>query len=307
MKRTAFLALLLVFGTAAHANQQLVSQNANPQNRDETPYEKIKDQVNQLAKDHPDTVSLFVLGDSDAGDDIIGVQIGHGATNNLVVATHHGNEYGSTDVAMAFAQQIAAAPIADETIWVIPVLNISGYNGNERRETAKGTTFDANRDYPGACGTEGPFNLKSTAHLAQFIADKNIVTSATLHTFFPAVTYPWGMTTQDLVTPYEDEFLKLVQAATQESQYSAGNTTQLIYPANGTFEDYAFWKHGIWSLLFEIGDTHTPDESQVQELIRVNVPGLIRLMTIAPKERAINHDFTGKCDGSMSMMDLHFE
>jgi carboxypeptidase T len=296
MKRILLIAasFLFVGGGFARAENQ-------------TPYEKIKDRINQIAKDYPQNATVFVLGDSDAGDNIIGLQIGHGATNNLVVGTHHGNEYGATEVATGFAAELAKNPIADQTIYVIPVLNISGYNSNERRETAKGTTFDPNRDYPGPCGTEGPYNLHSTANLAHFIDEKNIVASATLHTFYPAVTYPWGLTTQDLVTPYEDMFLKLVQAATVESQYSAGNTTQLIYPANGSFEDYAYWKHGIWSILFEIGNTHTPNESEVQELVRVNVPGLMRMLNLAPKTRAPNHDFIGKCDAGMSMMDLHIE
>src|SRR5207248_223649 len=117
-------------------------------------------------------------------------------------------------------------------------------------ESAGEGSYDPNRDYPGPCGTEGPHKLKSTKALAQFVADKGIVASATLHTFYPVVAYPWGISTHDLSTPYDDLFKMLATSAVTESHYPIGNSTEAIYPADGTYEDYAFWKHGIWSLLF---------------------------------------------------------
>jgi hypothetical protein len=93
-----------------------------------------------------------------------------------------------------------------------------------------------------------------------------------------------------------------------ESQYQTGNNTAIIYPADGTFEDYAFWKHGIWSLLFELGSTHTPTDDEVRTLINVNVPGLRRFLEQSPRQLAEHHDFTGKCDNRMmSWRDKHDE
>jgi carboxypeptidase T len=271
-------------------------------------YAEIKTFMYQLAAQHPKTVSVFELGKSDSGDMIEGLKIGTGSVKDLVVATHHGNEYGSTEVAKAFAQSLAADPMAGQTVYVIPVLNISGFNGRHREENAKGRTFDPNRDYPGPCGTAGPFNLKSTAALAQFIAQEGIVASATLHTYAPAVMYPWGISTHDLSTMYDDEFKALVSAAVIESHYEVGNSTDLLYPADGTFEDYAFWKHGIWSILFELGNSHYPSDSDVAEMQKVNVPGLRNMLAIAPKLRAEHHDFTGKCDTMRALMlDRHDE
>src|SRR5260370_1205074 len=83
---------------------------------------------------------------------------------------------------------------------------------------------------PDPCGTDGPFLLKATAALAAFIDKEGIVASATLHTYSPAVVYPWGISTHDLSTPYDDLFKQLVAMATVESQYPTGNNTQLIYP-----------------------------------------------------------------------------
>ena len=208
----------------------------------------------------------------------------------------------------ALAESVARSPIVGQTVYLIPVLNIDGYNAKERRETARGITWDPNRDYPGPCGTEGPFKLKSTAMLAQFIEDHHIVASATLHTYSPAVVYPWGISTHDLSTPYDDVFKNLVQAATVESQYPTGNNTALIYPADGTFEDYAYWKQGIWSLLFELGFSHNPSDAEVDTLVNVNVPGLRRFLEQSPRQLAENHSFTGKCDSRMmSWRDRHDE
>jgi carboxypeptidase T len=272
-------------------------------------YAQVVTALTQLAAANPQNVQTFILGDSDSGQKIMGVQIGNGAVHNLVVATHHGNEYGSTEVALAFATTLAANPIANQSVFVIPVLNIGGYNSKIRTEKVGRTSYDPNRNYPSPCGTEGPFTLKDTTALDKFVASKGIVASATIHTFSPAVTYPWGLSTHDLTTGYETIFKGLVTEATRDSHYATGNTTDLIYPANGSFEDYAFLQYGVWSLLFEIGSTHTPNATQTAELIRVNVPGLRRMLESAPTERAQNHAFTGQCDSSraMKMRDLHNE
>src|SRR5690606_13246985 len=101
--------------------------------------------------------------------------------HNLVVGTHHGNEYGATEVAQAFAEDIALKPIEGQTIYVIPVLNTWGYDRRYRREQGQRATHDPNRDYPGPCGSDGPFNLRSTKALADFLDAVPIVNSAPLH------------------------------------------------------------------------------------------------------------------------------
>lgn len=271
-----------------------------------TNYTQVKQKLQSLAAKNPAT-ALFTIGDSDSGEKILGLKIGSGALKNLVVGTHHGNEYGSTEVAMAVAESLAKAPITGQTIFVIPVLNINGYNDRDRYETNGGGSHDPNRDYPGACATEGPFLLKSTKALATFIDKENIVNSATLHTYYPAVVWPWGISTRDLDTPYTDTFKQLTAYATQESGYQTGNSTEVIYAADGTFEDYAFWKHGIWSILFELGFSHNPSETDVQKMIDVNVPGIRRMLANAPMARAADHEFHGKCDLLLRYRDRHDE
>lgn len=271
-------------------------------------YEGVKSFLNRVAAANPKTSQTFILGDSDSGEKILGLKIGSGAVHDLVVSTHHGNEYGSAEVALAFAQSVATNPIPGHTTFVIPVLNIEGYNKRNRYERdASGASRDPNRDYPGPCGTEGPFHLKSTKALADFVEKEKIVSSATLHTYFPAVVYPWGFSTHDLANAYPEIFQRLVETATADSRYQIGNSTEVIYPADGAFEDYAFWKNGAWSLLYELGFSHSPSESEIQTMIAANVPGLRRQIEQAPTTPAANHAFTGRCDMTLKALDRHDE
>lgn len=271
-------------------------------------YAGVKQELARIAADSPAAAALFELGATDGNQNVIGLKIGSGPTRNLVVATHHGNEYGSAEVALAFAESLAKEPLGDQTLYVIPVLNITGYDARRRGEPdARGHTRDPNRDYPGPCGTDGPFHLKSTRALADFVEKNAIVNAATLHTHYPAVVYPWGLSTPDLETPYRDTFHRMASDATEESRYEIGNSTEVIYPADGTFEDYAFWKHGTWAMLFELGFSHSPSDTQIQEMIRVNVPGMRRMLANSPKMPAPDHEFRGRCDLRLQVLDKRDE
>ncbi|MBU6152785.1 MAG: carboxypeptidase [Bdellovibrionales bacterium] len=301
-----FLVLSVVFHGAT-VTRAAVSLELDHSRAAVRQYDEVRSFLGELAKAHPGNARIITLGESDSGEPIVGLEVGSGRINQVVVATHHGNEYGSTEVGLAFARDIAARPIPGYKVHVIPVLNVSGYNRKMRREAAQGRSYDPNRNYPGPCGTEGPFTLKSTRALARFISEKNIVTSATLHTFSPAVVYPWGLSSHDLKTGYEGIFKGLVEEATRESNYPTGNSTELIYPADGTYEDYAFHTHGIWSVLFELGQSHNPSTQNIETMVRVNVPGIRRMLESAPIERASKHAFSGKCDRSLVSLDRHDE
>ncbi|WP_413557006.1 M14 family zinc carboxypeptidase [Bdellovibrio sp. HCB209] len=270
-------------------------------------YTTVTQTLQQIQQANPTTSELFELGTSDSGLPIVGIKIGNGETADLIVATHHGNEYGSTAVAMGAADAFAKNPIKGHTVYIIPVLNVSGFNSRSRYERLSGMgSVDQNRDYPGPCVTGKSFKSKATKALADFIDQKNIVSSATLHTHWPAVLYPWGFSTRDVMTKDDAKFIQLSKDAVVESGYEVGNSKDLLYAADGAFEDYAYWKHGIWSLLFEMGNTHTPSESQMTQMVSVNVPGLRRFFENAPKQRAQDHAFTGKCDRSM-LQRTHLE
>ncbi|RYZ68878.1 MAG: carboxypeptidase, partial [Proteobacteria bacterium] len=229
MLRTALLALTLV--TTAHATA------ATPQNRR---YADIQTFLNDTQKQNPHVARVFDLTTNDTGQVIQGIALGSGPVHHLLVGTHHGNEYGSTEVALATIENLAEKPIPGVTVYIIPVLNVSGYNRRSRNEDGR----DSNRDYPSPCLSGDHFNLKSTSALADFVAKEDITASITLHTFSPAVLYPWGISTHDITTGNDDQFIELAQIAASTSHYAVGNSTELLYPADGTFEDWAYWQHG---------------------------------------------------------------
>lgn len=268
-------------------------------------YSDVQTFLYALKAQYPQRVEVFTLGQGDDGRTIEGIRIGKGAHKTLVVATHHGNEYGSTEVAKAIALALAENPIPGQTVAIIPVLNLSGFDRRSRNERNRaGKNVDPNRDYPGPCKPDLPsFQLKSTQLLADWINQESIIASATLHTYYPGVLYPWGISTREISTPYDAKFIELGQAATQESGYAVGNSTELLYAADGTFEDYAFWRHGIWSLLFELGHSHRPTQAEVERMIEVNVPGLRRFLEMAPLARARDHGFTGECQTQLRAFD----
>lgn len=270
-------------------------------------YGEVKETLRKIVARTPLEARRIEIGVSDSGETIEGIEIGKGALRTLVVAAHHGNEYGSVEVALGFAESIALRPIEGQTVTVIPVLNVAGFNRRSRWESNRSGSHDPNRDYPGPCGSEGPFNLKSTKALADYIDRSGVVTLATLHTYYPGVAYPWGLSSRDLETPYTETFRQLADLAVLESKYPTGNGTELIYPADGTFEDYAFWKHGIWSFLFELGFTHYPSEAEIERMKEVNIPGIRRLLEEAPRARAERHEFSGECDWRLRGLDRHDE
>ncbi len=283
MKHFVFV-WILIFATLSHA--QTISDRT---------YRDVVNALNQLEKDHPGTVKVFTLGYSNEGIAIKGVHIGNGPLHNLVVATHHGNELASTEVALAVAKSLAENPIVGQRISVVPVLNINGYAAHYRYEMINGQKINLNRDYPGPCGTAGPYASTSTKAMADFLAGENIVTAATLHTYKPAVVYPWGISTKDVDTLSTPTFIDLAKAATIESRYQIGYSTTVMFPADGTFEDYAYWKHGIYSLLFEIGEVNVPAPDVLTKTIHDNVAGLRAMFAISPTTRASQHEFTGQC------------
>lgn len=270
-------------------------------------YENVSRFLLSLEQSYPRTVKGFTLGVSDAGIPIYGVKIGSGPVHHLVVAIHHGNEYPSAEVALNFAESLAKSPLPGLSVFVVPVLNINGYERRNRYEIVRGVKLDLNRDYPGPCGTEGPFYSKSTLALADLVEKMDIVSAATIHTYKPAVVYPWGISTEDVETPYTPLFHKLAQAATIESHYEIGYSTHVMYPADGTFEDYVYWKHGVYSLLFEVGASNRPSEAELTEMVRTNVIGLREMLRHAPKTRATDHEFTGQCSPVGRWIDLHLE
>lgn len=261
-----------------------------------TRYEKVIEEVNQVHKLNPQNTKVFEIATS-TGVPLIGIQIGDGEIKDLVLATHHGNEYGSTAVALALINQLAQNPIPSRTTYIIPVINVSGYNSNVRKESG----LDPNRDWPGPCGNAhgSPFKLPSITAIGKFIEAHNFVMGITLHTYGKFVTYPWSFK-YEMPTEHDRDFQALAPFATDFNKYRSGKTPDLVYTTLGDFESYAFWKHGIWAFLFEMGVSHSPSENEVAALISDNVPAIRNLLANGPAKKAEKHSFSLNCNKSIA-------
>lgn len=268
-------------------------------------YDQMKRWMNGVVVHHPETASLFELGDSDSGEKILGLKIGNGPLENMIFAAHHGNEHVTADLAIILAASLAANPIPGQTIYIVPVLNIGGYDRFSRYEIdAAGAEHDPNRDFEGPCGSYGPNALKSTRALADFYTKRPIVMTLSIHSPFRIAGYPWGAHTADYLPPHQDTYAELGGHLVAEHGYEVGPLTGVIYPAPGNSADYSFWKHGIWSMVLEIGSGSEDGDEGYNVYIRE-----IRTMfENSPIFRAANHEFTGTCSAAWDRLrDLQSE
>jgi len=234
-----------------------------------------------------------------SGGSIKGVRIGDGPDHQAIVAAHHGNEYGSTYLAKHLAEKFADGPISGRTVHIFPVINVTGFDQRQRYENG----LDANRDYAHGCRTNWTSRLESTAALSRYLETANITTAVSLHTHSQVIGVPWalnvGQTSQE-----HDRFMQLAQMASEFNNYTAGTWAEVVYTAAGTFEDYAFLEHGVWTFLFELGVTHYPSQEQLDEIVRTNVPAIKTLLNAAPTERSRRHTYEFNCSDDIGADDL---
>lgn len=266
------------------------------------PYDQVRARLANVVAQNPDLVSRIVIGINDQGVEIEGVRIGatfagkDGTVNHLVVGAHHGNEQKSTDVALAFIDEMVAAKrsgagldrkLSSTVLHVIPVLNIGGYNANRRQEyDASGRSFDPNRDYPDPCGNSSTFNLASTDALAKYLIAEDIVGAVTIHGYIGTFTYPWGTYTNQTATPDDNVFRNVTTQAARVNRYRTGTHADVIYPTVGAFEDWAYHSIGVWVALLEIANN--PNVTQ-------DARSLVSYFAAIPGERSQYHEHLGSC------------
>lgn len=250
---------------------------------------------NKIAKIVSKTESLtkFTLGKNDEGSDLYGYSYTSKGrdtkVNHLVVAVHHGNEVLSADLAFEFIKSLSlkkGQAFKGKRIFIIPVLNKSGFNKKVREEVANGISHDPNRDYPDPCINKEDFKLKSTSLLADFVKEKNIVGAITIHGYYGSLTYPWGIYTDDYRSLDHDLFELKAKKAVSHNSYEIGTHADILYPAGGAFEDWAYFKFGIWSLLVEL--ENTPN-------LKNDVKMLYSSIESFPKTRSSDHRHLGNC------------
>lgn len=217
-------------------------------------YDKIVSRLNEI--DALPNTSLFSLGQNDQGAEILGIVLGDLKVANkkyVVVGTHHGNEKASAHVPLLFAEEVLKSLNPNDAYFIIPVLNISGYNRSRREETGPDNrSHDPNRDYEDACEVKRDFKLRSTRLLADLVEREDIVTAVTVHGYIGTFTFPWGTNAKEYETQDHVLLEEWAKKSVTVNNYKTGTHGGAIYPAAGAFEDWAYFKHGVWSYLLEI-------------------------------------------------------
>lgn len=274
-------------------------------------YDTIVTQLKQLEAAHSDVMKVVTIGKNESGVDIRAARVSltpetmdKKKIGHLIVGPHHGNEGGGALLAMTFLKNLVKRFESDavfrtdlgETEWlVIPVLNTPGYDANQRRER----NIDPNRDYPGPCTSAPGGKLKSTLALRNLYSLRSWVGTATLHGYIGVLAYPWGMNADNTHTQDHNFFDRITEKAAEENNYSYGTSTDTIYPADGCYEDWAYWKHGTYSLLVELRDSSQGDASATAEALTVWFDELDR----AP---STHHTLTSGCQRA-GALDLQNE
>ncbi len=288
---TTFTALLLSFTLCAPLF-------AAPQGR----YKQIVDRMTALQQQYADYSKIISIGTNDDNEEVLAIRIS-GNPNQMdptkigqvIVSTHHGNESGAPQFTMAFIENLLkrytseefwVGKLADQEWTIVPVLNISGYNNNQRQEH----NVDPNRDYPGPCHTYQTGKLKSIQRVMELLKSRIFAGSVTVHGYDGSFSYPWGMYVNNYKTLDDNIYESLFAKAAEVNDYKSGNGAILIYPANGCYEDYIYWKYGSWSLLLELESGDAND-------IKKTVPAIAHYFSLLDSSPSQKNTFNTTCTG----------
>lgn len=272
---------------------------------------QVSDQIDAIYASYPSVTKKISLGQNDNRQDIFAVRIS--ATPDKVDSTkigffivggHHGNEQHSVTLALHLARSIARrmtlptfrdTTMLDTEWWIVPAVNLPGLEHGHRWEQGR----DPNREYKGPChaGTSRP--LKSIQSIVDTLETRTFTAAATLHGYIGTLTSPWGVTTpspKPIDYPVYETWLR---KASRHNGYAWGTSSEMIYPANGTFEDYVFWKYGMWSLLVELKTGNTLDLANTTDAVLEFFSQVNATRAAAPSASVSCHHST--------VPDLHLE
>lgn len=274
-------------------------------------YKQDLDRFQALHQQYPSLTSLFSIGQNDDGVEIYAMRISltpeksdPQKVGHLIVATHHGNEQKCPAMVASIAAELLRKYSSTElfrgnlaqTEWVIiPVLNVSGYNGDDRYEHG----VDPNRDYPGICSHSAGGQLKSIRLLQDYLKTRAFTGSLTVHGYVGSLTYPWGIDVDNTRTQDDNLFSQITAKAAAINNYRYGTSTDVVYPAEGSYEDFVYWKYGMWSLLLEL---RSGDDQDIKDTTQAVLTYFDQLES----SPSTHNQLTGHCNGRR-LPDLHLE
>jgi carboxypeptidase T len=257
------------------------------------PLSVVYGEIQALAADHPDLVSLSVIGMSVQKRQIYAIHVGRKDGRErpeaLITANIHAGEVLSSRVAMGVARRLCEddgkhpwiTALLDQTdLWIVPVINPDGYHrvistggkGAEMGTRKNAGGVDLNRNYPLAPGAKSSHPLAGnrrpksqyymgqkelsepeTKAVADFVEKHDFYISINGHTVAGKFLYPHGFTREP--ARHTEEFIRVGEAFIERQPHKkyAVQKSFSWYPTLGDMDDFLYMQHGVMSFTVEHG------------------------------------------------------
>lgn len=266
----------------AHRTLGLAAEDWFSEYRD---VQEISDYLDVLGERWPDIASLRRLGTSVDGRPIRGVDISRGGDIHIVLnGGQHAREWIAVMVPMCIADKLLTDADSDPrvsrildavTFHVVPLVNPDGYlhswnvDRYWRKNRRGGHGVDLNRNYSVAWGQRGSssnkrsevyrgphaFSEPETQAMWRLFNSENIAAHIDFHSFSQLILYPWAY--QRAPAPDRDRFAAIADRMSTAIYVTHGKEYKIqsgaeLYPASGTFTDWAYGEAGAVSFIIEL-------------------------------------------------------
>ena len=234
----------------------------------------------------PDVATYVVLGQSPQGRSIpyliINATCQPSPPAILLVGTHHGDEWSSTEATLAHVEYLlrgnpdARALLRTYAFYVLPVLNPDGHAANPPTR-ANGRGMDINRDYSYPERGEADSFKERETQLMKGLQDRvGFKAALTFHSGSQSVLWPWCYTTEP--SPDEDRLSNVGAAAAKAMGFSTYAASAYDYVTQGEYIDYAYGKSGTLALTVEVSLAKIPDIATIPAVVANTWKGTLALM-----------------------------
>ncbi len=237
-----------------------------------------------LAAQYPAICRLDTIGFSVQGRPILAMKISDNPDLEefepevRLVGVHHGNEFISGEVLIAYAPYLlenygtdpfVTKMVNEREIWIIPIFNPDGHVAGSRRNA---NSVDLNRDYGYMWDHEGsspaPYSQPETQAMYEFSQLHNFVLSLTFHSGAFYVNYPWNYTP---VRCEDNPFIYDVSVRYGDTTGYPVTEGYDWYQTRGDLNDYSYGIDSDIDITIEVwGNGYNPPASLIDSVADLN-------------------------------------
>jgi hypothetical protein len=242
-------------------------------------YPDLTTELQQLASDHPNYVSLTSIGQSLQGRDLWMMRItdpsvpAEGKYRIYIDGEHHGNEQLGGELCILLIRHLlkdqtdplVQRVLQESIVWVTPMLNPDG-NTRDRRSNNNGVDLNRNYPYahrPGGSRGDSPASEPEVAANVAFMETADLDQYITMHTGIVRLIYPWSYTYDR--TPDHSMYDNLTDIS-EAHGIVYNQASHELYIAPGTAKDYGYGALGVPSFTYEVDNEQTRQISAREDI-----------------------------------------